>query len=111
MKPKQLSLFNDEVDAPKSRKQEKNPLLGPKSLPVGYNKYIKSKEWKEKRLVALKAANYQCSRCGRKENLQVHHLDYKYLYKERLHDVRVLCEECHKGADVEREYEIGRAHV
>ncbi|MEH0022590.1 MAG: HNH endonuclease signature motif containing protein [Desulfobacter sp.] len=104
MKAEQLSLFNDEAAVPKpKRKKETNPLLGPKSLPVGYNKYIQSKEWKDKRQVALKAANYKCSRCGAKETLQVHHLDYKYLYKERLHDVRVLCKKCHGIADSERE--------
>ncbi len=103
---KQLSLFDDDADAPKPRKKkETNPLLGPKSLHIGYSKYIQSEEWKKKRMVALKAANYKCCRCERTENLQVHHLDYKYLYKERLNDVRVLCEKCHPMADAEREYD------
>jgi len=105
MKAIQMSLFGDDDDAPKPQKKKKdnNPLLGPKSRHVGYKQYIQSKEWKKKRQVALKAANYQCSRCGSKDNLQVHHLDYKYLYKERLHNVRVLCKRCHGVADTQRE--------
>ena len=103
---KQLSIFDDDADVPKpKKKKETNPLLGPKSLPVGYDKYIQSKEWKDKRQVALKAANSQCCRCGSTKNLQVHHLDYKYLYKERLNDVRILCANCHPVADAQREYD------
>lgn len=106
MKPKQLSLFAEDKDTRKVKeKKKRNLLLGPKSLPVGYNKYIKSNEGKEKRKFAFKAVNYQWTRCGKKDKLQVHHLNYRYLYKERLNDVRVLCERCHKDADVEGEYD------
>ncbi|WP_156932986.1 HNH endonuclease [Desulfonatronum lacustre] len=105
---KQLKLFGDnkEENVTETKKRVFNPYLGPKSPPMGYNKYIKSDEWKNKRIYALKAAGYKCQKCGITGRLEVHHLDYdSSLYHERLNDVEVLCRRCHQIADSEREYE------
>lgn len=39
--------------------------------------------------------------------LQVHHLTYARLGKEKLSDLRVTCESCHKKADEVRRFEAG----
>jgi hypothetical protein len=80
-------------------------LLGPKSKPIGYRKYIQSFEWRQKALAAKKYYGNKCQECGHTENLEVHHLDYpNSLYKERYCDVKVLCKRsCHRIADSTRE--------
>lgn len=107
---KQLNLFGDNKEEKEESTEAKrsvfNPYLGPKSPSMGYNEYIKSEEWKKKRIYALKAAKYKCQRCGKAGRLEVHHIDYdSSLYHERLKDVEVLCLRCHPIADAEREYE------
>lgn len=61
-----------------------------------YNLYLKSDAWRSFRKVALAHANYKCSDCGSKDNLEVHHEHYKTFGFEKLSDVKVLCRECHK---------------
>jgi len=75
-------------------------LLGPKSKPLGYQNYINSYEWRQKALAAKKFAGNKCQECGYTKNLEVHHLSYDNLYRERYCDVKVLCKRsCHRIAD------------
>lgn len=74
----------------------------------GYNKYISSFAWFEKRNAALLAASYTCQKCGAKMGdkdvkLHVHHLTYIRFRKERPEDLQVVCDICHWLADAERE--------
>lgn len=73
-----------------------------------YQKYIKSKEFKELRDKVLERDNYKCRVCGRsqeeivgtKYSLQAHHSNYEHLGKcneEEMADLITLCCVCHKA--------------
>ncbi len=67
-----------------------------------YKEYLKSEEWKEKRLQFLEDVGHECEQCGNRKHLQVHHLNYFNLFNETKDDVEVLCEDCHKNVELER---------
>lgn len=71
-----------------------------------YLNYMKSKEWKKKRKKKLKQVGCKCqahNRGGCNGPLQVHHLHYKNLGKERLSDLQVFCQAHHREADKVRQ--------
>jgi 5-methylcytosine-specific restriction endonuclease McrA len=57
--------------------------------------YLKSDHWKNLRKEKLAENGKICESCGRKNNLDIHHLDYKNLYDVTLEDLKVLCRKCH----------------
>ena len=66
-----------------------------------YQRYIKSKEWKELRDKIINERG-KCAFCGRKHledgvKLSLHHNSYQHLYDEinHLEDVTVICNVCH----------------
>lgn len=61
-----------------------------------YQNYLNSPRWIEKRNEALYLADYKCSRCGERENLHVHHLNYDSIGNESQADLFVCCKDCHK---------------
>ena len=61
-----------------------------------YHKYLRSWAWKQKRKEILKYYKYQCQKCKTREKLQIHHLNYRSLYREKMKDVLVLCCSCHQ---------------
>src|SRR5215203_4685195 len=61
-----------------------------------YRLYIHSQSWRSTRNRARQRANYQCQRCGRKRDLEVHHLTYDRLGHEWDEDLTVLCTLCHR---------------
>ena len=61
-----------------------------------YHNYLNTKEWFDKRNLALKFADYKCCRCSKKENLQTHHLNYNNIGNEYIDDLEVVCSSCHK---------------
>ena len=63
---------------------------------VNYYDYMKSDEWKAKRLECLKRDNFQCQKCGTAKNLVIHHWTYDRLGNEDLGDIVTLCKDCHK---------------
>lgn len=63
-----------------------------------YRNYIKSNEWREKSK-AVRGVYTKCWECGSTKNLQVHHNNYENIGKERLEDLSVVCEECHKALE------------
>lgn len=71
----------------KSRRKQKKRLT--------YSEYINSKRWATKREEAFAHYGRKCSECGTSFRLQVHHLNYKTLFSERMQDLRVLCNDCH----------------
>lgn len=60
-----------------------------------YREYMHSDAWQRRRRRAIKRAGYACQRCGTGERLEVHHLTYARLGKERPADLMVLCHACH----------------
>lgn len=72
-------------------------------LPMTYSEYLQSSLWRKKRNEALRRAGHKCEQCGATRSLEVHHLNYDRLGRERPSDLKVLCVKCHPGADAERE--------
>jgi hypothetical protein len=60
-----------------------------------YKAYMNSLEWKRKSQKIMRRDSWTCRYCGSRESLQVHHLTYERLYKEKPCDLITLCEECH----------------
>ena len=73
---------------------------------TGYERYMQSPEWRSTRRLALKRDGFRCRGvdrgvlCGSRQNLQVHHLSYKYFghEAEHLEDLKTLCRNCHRRA-------------
>ena len=93
---------NDVKKAKKPQNKPSNPAYDT------YQKWVKSKGFKELREYALARDNYTCQFCNRtieeiadkKITLQVHHKSYNNVGKgneEELKDVIVLCSVCHKN--------------
>jgi predicted HNH restriction endonuclease len=67
-----------------------------------YSDYLKTGHWLAIKKKKLRQTRFMCEECGGKERLQVHHKRYKnnkgksILYNERMRDLIVLCENCHK---------------
>ena len=60
-----------------------------------YYDYLKSNQWREKRKLALQFYGYNCCLCSSKHNIQVHHRNYRNLFRESMEDLILLCESCH----------------
>ena len=62
---------------------------------MNYKEYINSEAWAQIRWCKLREVGYKCEECGRKWELDVHHLTYERLGNERMDDLIVLCVRCH----------------
>lgn len=65
-----------------------------------YQEYLRSDHWRDIRESKLTTAGYKCEKCGKDAidaNLEVHHLTYDRIGKERFGDLQVLCRNCHKA--------------
>ena len=58
------------------------------------NEYLKSPHWRQFRKSAKKHLPMECP-CGARSGLDLHHLTYDRLGRERLDDVAWLCRDCH----------------
>lgn len=78
-------------------------LTGIKSAQdVNYQKYIKSKEWKQKAEEAKTRAGNRCQGCNRPRSevqLDAHHRTYERIGRERPGDITVLCRDCHQSIE------------
>lgn len=63
------------------------------------NWYLKTDHWKVMRSAAKSRDNYKCVECESTAKLEVHHLTYENIGKERLEDLITLCQPCHVRAD------------
>lgn len=79
-------------------------------------KVYAGKRWKMARRVALDAAGWRCSTCGRAGRLEVHHIrrvsedvDGAGWYEQS--NLRVLCRDCHFATHRPEKREAGRAHM
>lgn len=78
---------------------------------IEYEKYINSAQWKRFRAYAIEQAGGKCAKCGISKwsaKLEVHHITYERLKRERLQDVVVLCPACHEKADEVRRDDVRR---
>lgn len=74
---------------------------------------MQSPEWQAKRRKKLRQVGRKCQYCGRSKRqgirLQVHHLNYDRLGNEKMSDLAIACEDCHKTADEVYRMEKARA--
>ena len=68
-----------------------------------YREFLKTDDWRQIRAARLEMDDWECTRCHRTRNLQVHHLSYRNPWgQENLEDLVTLCQGCHykthKGA-------------
>lgn len=74
--------------------------------PVDYGDYMSSARWRNISAAMKKYANFTCQRCKARlhpSELDVHHLNYERMGKERISDLQVLCRsKCHPIADANR---------
>ncbi len=64
--------------------------------------YLRSPYWRARRARAIARAGGRCERCGVTGRLEVHHLTYARLGRERDRDLRALCHGCHRIAERRR---------
>jgi hypothetical protein len=66
-----------------------------------YYTYLKSPKWyrirDRRRLMNLDNAGGFCETCLEKPAVHCHHISYKRIYRERMCDLEMLCEDCHKN--------------
>ena len=60
-----------------------------------YRAVMGSEGWRRRRRQALRRAGRRCQRCGARGPLDVHHLTYARLGRERPGDLLAVCERCH----------------
>jgi hypothetical protein len=61
-----------------------------------YKTYIRSPEWRRKRLGIIRRAGGICERCHKWPVVNVHHLTYERLGDEFDSDLLGVCSKCHK---------------
>lgn len=83
--------------AKKAKKHRPKKKFQPVKHPwIPYKDYLVSKWWLTKRKQKIKSVGGKCERCGACRGLQVHHLHYKTLWREKNTDLEVLCGACHE---------------
>ncbi len=60
-----------------------------------YHRYLRGRRWAKKRHAVLVRDGFECTRCGGDLALQVHHLTYERIFRERMGDLVTLCVGCH----------------
>lgn len=95
VKPKKVRSDLEKGQPEKSKRKEKSEAY------LKYQKYIRSKEWKDKRDRLFEVKGKRCVCCGRTEDdgvkIHMHHNSYEWLYHEEEHPEIVVpvCQICH----------------
>jgi 5-methylcytosine-specific restriction endonuclease McrA len=63
---------------------------------VKYNAYLQGDEWRAKRVLVLRRADWTCEGCGNARATQVHHTTYDHAGNEFLWELVAVCDECHE---------------
>lgn len=61
-----------------------------------YHAYLASREWALKREAVRRRSGNRCERCNERPQQAVHHLTYKNLGDEPLHELQAICNPCHE---------------
>jgi 5-methylcytosine-specific restriction endonuclease McrA len=78
------------------RKRRNRQRRGKRVWVENYGDYLKSPHWLATRKDALDYHGRKCADCGATEPLEVHHVTYKRLGREKMKDLLVLCGACHR---------------
>lgn len=92
-KNKQSSLFLRKAGVSEAPKKEKKKYSDYKDL---YYDYLNSDQWRLMRDGLFYRRGKKCESCGSTEDIQVHHLHYKNVFKEKAEDLEILCRSCHE---------------
>ena len=80
------------------------------SRQIDYDKYLRSAKWRNISTAMKRYVDFTCQRCKTKfhpSELDVHHLNYDRLGRERPSDLQVLCRaKCHPIADAQRSEQV-----
>jgi 5-methylcytosine-specific restriction endonuclease McrA len=68
-----------------------------------YRQYLRTEEWRERRMQALQRAGFRCQTCNAGGRLEVHHRTYERRGAEEMSDLTVLCRGCHQNFHDNRE--------
>ena len=69
-----------------SMKKKKQKAKGKKAWLMWYRTvYLNSPHWRRVREAAMKRDGFRCTNCGKRDDLQVHHLNYQWLHFEHRH--------------------------
>ena len=63
-----------------------------------YNKYLQSKEWQQLKQKLIDKRGRTCQCCGKdltNQTVDVHHLTYKNIFREKEEDLQLVCRPCH----------------
>lgn len=63
---------------------------------VDYHKYLKSKEWQNKRKQVMDRCGGICEACKANPATQIHHITYQNLGNENLWELLGTCEKCYE---------------
>ena len=77
---------------------------------IDYNEYIRSDEWKKKRVLVAQRENHRCQMCGELVvvHYHIHHKTYARFGNEDLDDLMFLCEDCHIKLHREKDKVMGK---
>ena len=67
-----------------------------------YKDYLKSDHWKNTRDRVAEYWGHRCAVCNSPDNVQVHHRTYEHIGQERMQDLILLCDDCHRKFHGER---------
>lgn len=65
---------------------------------LNYRKYLRSEKWKKKAKRIKARDKNKCRLCKSTKRLEVHHLTYMNIGKEKDKDLITLCRRCHRIA-------------
>lgn len=71
-----------------------------------YDAYLKTPEWKRRRLAVMRRARNLCEGCGTNRAVHVHHLTYERAGNEMLFDLVAVCVGCHQRLHPDRALEV-----
>lgn len=61
-----------------------------------YDAYLRSPEWRNRRVKVLERDQYLCQACRDRRAVQVHHLTYAHLFNEPIFELVAICVTCHE---------------
>lgn len=53
-------------------------------------------KWRKKTWSRITRGKLMCEKCTRKTDLQIHHIHYNSLGREKLSDLQIICKYCHR---------------
>lgn len=86
-----------QLQQPDKKKKHNYSKINFKKKYGSYKEYLKSSDWRVVKLRKLKSRMpYRCYCCNTYKNLDLHHISYTRLGREKLSDLTWVCRNCHE---------------